>query len=186
MQSKGVAVMPKSSATPSNEAIIIKWLRVIAELCGREVTPLLAASWCELLSDIEPALLENALRETAKTCGRFFPTPGEVRERIAKADHGALELQASQQWERALKVAESDGRGYQSLSPATQQAIRAAGGLTWIESCPRSELQWARTKFIQTYLLIHDSGQHEHLLSDGDAKNLVRELASCMPKALHE
>lgn len=178
MPQSELAVISRPPASRSSDAIVRKWIVAIAELCGKELTPPLVQLWCELLADIDPSLLDRALEETAQTCRRFFPTPGEVRARIANAEAKGVELKAMQAWERALSVAEHDGRGYGALDGATQHAIRAAGGLTWIESCPRDELQWARKRFLEDYTLIHETQLAENLLSDGDAKKIIRQLAA--------
>ena len=112
------------------------------------------------------------------TCGQFFPTPGEVRARIDNAEVKGIELKAVEAWDRALSVAERDGHGYDALDAAMQHAIRAAGGLTWIESCALTELQWARKRFLEDYTLSRETQQAGNLLSDGEAKKIVRQLTT--------
>jgi hypothetical protein len=178
-----LAVISPQPDSRSSDAVVRRWIVAIAELCGKELTPPLVELWCQLLGDIDAALLDRALEETAKTCGRFFPTPGEVRARIEDVEAKGIELKAEEAWQRALSVAERDGNGFHALDAATQHAIRAAGGLAWIESCPRDELQWARKRFLEDYKLVRETCQSEHLLSDGEAKKILRQLAS-QPKPL--
>ena len=66
----------------------------------------------------------------------------------------------------------------EKLDVQSQHAVRAAGGFGWIESCPREELQWARKRLIDDYKLIHQTGQEEYLLAEGDAENIPRRLAA--------
>lgn len=177
MPTNALATISPQPDSQSSDAIVRRWIVAIAELCGKVLTPPLVQLWCELLADIDPSLLDRALGETAKTCGRFFPTPGEVRGRIDRASANALELEAQSAWELALKVAERDG-SMRELDVQSQHAVRAAGGFGWIESCPREELQWARKRFIDDYKLIHETGQEEYLLAEGDAENILRRLAA--------
>ena len=170
-------ILPRPDSR-STDAIVRRWIVVIAELCSKELTTSIVELWCELLSEIEPELLERALEETAKTC-RFFPTPGEVRARIGQAKAGALELEAQTAWQHVLKFVErSPWSGIKELDSISQHAARAAGGLTHIERCSYGELEWARKRFLETYKLLHDSGRIGHLLGDGHAKKILREIAA--------
>jgi hypothetical protein len=169
-----ISLPPDSRST---DAIVRRWVVAIAELCGKELTKPLIDLWCQLLSDLEPELLDRALEDTARTCTRFFPTPGEIRARIKQADTNALQLKAEQAWQRVFKFAVNPHfSGIRELDRISDHAARAAGGLSWIESCPEDQLQWAKKKFIEAYLRIHELGQGEHLLTDGEAKQFVREL----------
>lgn len=169
------ATISPRPASRSTDAIIRQWIVAIAELCGKELTEALVDLWCRLLSDIEPELLDRALEETARTCTRFFPTPGEIRARIAQVDKKAAELEAEQAWQRALKFAVSPCFS-KELDARSQHAARAAGGISWIESCPETELPWARKRFIESYLRIKELHQAENLLTDSDAKKFLREV----------
>lgn len=183
MRQSELAIISPPRDSNFNSELIRRWIVAIAELTGKELTGALVELWCGLLADIEPGLLERALEETAKTCGRFFPTPGEVRERIDRASANALELEAQSAWEQALKLAERDG-SMRQLDAKSQHAVRVAGGLGWIESCSREELQWARKRFIDDYKLIHETGQAQHLLSDSEAREFLKSLTEKQPRLL--
>ena len=57
-----------------------------------------------------------------------------------------------------------------------EHAARAAGGYAYIEKCSREELVWVRKTFLAAYRNVHETGQIEHLLGDGNAKRIWAEL----------
>ena len=58
-----------------------------------------------------------------------------------------------------------------------RHAIDVAGGMRLIEGGKESELPWARKRFIADYMLIHETRQVEHLLSNGEAKRVLAKIA---------
>lgn len=151
--------------------------------------PIFVQLWAEEFSDIPTDALESAFRATIRTI-RFFPTIADIRAQIQQADAGGFALEAEQAWEKALDYAreyfipdQGVKRGAPPLAPAIEFAVRAAGGLRWLESCPESELQWARKRFIESYTQLHQTGQVEHLLTRPEAKRILSSLAAG-PRAL--
>ena len=69
-------------------------------------------------------------------------------------------------------------RGAPQLPPAVQHAARAAGGFAFIERCPEGELVWCRKNFLAAYANFHATAKVEHLLSDGEAKEIYERLTS--------
>ena len=63
------------------------------------------------------------------------------------------------------------------LPAPVAHAARAAGGFNLIWGCPVTELQWAKKRFIEDYVRIHETRQVEHLLTDGEARSLLRQIA---------
>lgn len=159
----------KTSASPASttEAVIRKWLVVFGSLFGRDMSELLIASWCELLSDLVPEVVEQACRRAAETC-KFFPTPADVRVQIDRAEELDLESEAEDAWQGLLdSIAENyipDIGRSPPLAWDVEHAARAAGGLHYLESCPNSELVWARKRFIEDFLRIRKTGDANHLL----------------------
>lgn len=139
--------------------------------------------WVAALSDLEPQALEGACVRATQTC-KFFPTPAEIRSHIDGAQSKALELEAQQQWENALRVAREffhpDIGLYRTapkLSAVTWHALRVAGGLYHLSQCPDGELQWARKRFIADYELVKQVEKEQHLLGDGEARRVLERLA---------
>lgn len=164
------------------EAVIRKWLVVFGTLFQKEITPLQISAWCELLADVDAALLENACAETAKSC-RFFPAPGDVRALLAQAAANSFDLKAETQWQNLLAWTQKNyfpdtgvRKNAPALPPAVEHAARAAGGLHFIESCSEEQLVWCRKNFLTAYTNVHETGQVEHLLGDDEAKQILARL----------
>jgi len=97
-----------------------------------------------------------------------------VRAQIDDAENKGLDLEAANEWEKVL-----DGihwSGPKRFSPVTGHAIRAAGGIRFIERCSESELVWCRKTFVASYKNIHHTGAAEHLLGNGAAKHILAQL----------
>jgi hypothetical protein len=136
------------------------------------------AIYYELLSDIPIPQLDAACRRVTQRA-RFFPKPADIRDVLEEPAAKALQLDAENAWDRTLRfVQQGMFSGIRELPPQVMHAARAAGGLGWIESCPPGDLQWAKKRFIEDYKLIHETRQAEHLLSDGEAKKIIRQLAA--------
>ena len=175
----------------SSEEVVRRWVVYFGEIYGKEITPALVTLWCRLLADIEPALLERACIETAKRC-KFFPTPAEIRAQIEQANAGGLQLEAKEAWATYRKHVDENyhpdlgwRRGTPSLSAAVEHAGQEAGGANWVSTCPESELQWCEKRFIDDFVLVHQTGQVEHLLTRGEAKRVLAQLADVTAGALH-
>lgn len=173
----------------STEAVVRHWIVIIAELCGRALTLQLVKSWCLLLADVEPKLLHRALEDTARTCSRFFPTPGEVRARIDGANERGFLLEAERAWEEALEWIRrwyhpdlGIDRRAPALAAVVEHSVRAAGGWRFLESCPESELQWCRRRFIEAYTNCHKLDASKHLLSDEQAKKILAQILNASDK----
>jgi hypothetical protein len=188
MPQKSIAEISQRPVSQT-ERVVRKWIVVFGSLFLREITPLLVSSWCELLGDLPAALVEAACAQVAKTC-RFFPAPGEIRAQIDQAESKAFELEAERGWEQLLNwirenVFPDSGirRGAPRLAPAVWHAAKAAGGVIDLESCKADQLPWRRKTFLSSYKNIRETAQVEHLLSDGDARKLLRDLSAGAPAA---
>jgi hypothetical protein len=183
---------PKTSPPPDSaptELIVRKWLVVFGSLFNREITPLLVATWCELLGHLTPEQAESGLKQIADSWTfSHFPTPGAVLAQFEKAEEKGFELEAEMQWQNFLawvceNVYPDTGirRGAAKLPAAVEHAARAAGGIFFIQRCSEDQLVWCRKTFLAAYKNIHETGQVAHLLGDGDAKQIVRKLNAGPP-----
>ena len=175
------ALVTTSRPRASSSEIARQALVIFGEICGREITHELAAIWAAQLADIAPDLLQQACDRLAKTwTTSFLPTPGNVRAQVDQANANGLHLEIEEAWSHALDWVQryfhpdlGVARGAPELPAAIQHAMRAAGGLRWIESCPASELQWAKKRFVEDFTRVHETQQSEHLLTRCEAKRIV-------------
>lgn len=178
------------------ERLARQWVLQFAELYSVGLAdrgPRFVELWVSALLDLAPDTLEAACRRAMQTC-KFFPTAAEIRAHIEGANAKGFELEAEEEWRKALNVAtqffQPDIGLYRNapeLSQATWHALKVAGGLEHLQSCKREELQWARRRFLADYMLIHETCQVEHLLSNGEAKRILAEVtgpAKPKPKQL--
>jgi hypothetical protein len=146
------------------------------------------AIYAEALSDLPPEVIDAACGKWMRE-GRFFPIPGDLRGLVKSANSAGLELEAKEAWDRWFAHVTSyyhpdlgwDRRAPQ-LDAITEHAGSAAGGAHWVQGCPESELQWARKRFIEAYLLAHKTGQVEHLLTRGEPKKILASLTATAPE----
>jgi hypothetical protein len=173
------------SQTPDcfSGTIARQWLVKFGEICQKEVSSALFAIWDEQLRDIAPDLLDRACDKLAKTWqSGFLPTPGNVRAQIAQADAKGLHVEAEEGWHRALRCSKEyfGSSRVPDLDPVTDRAARAAGGLSFIESCSSEELVWAKKRFLENYVRLREAGESENLMTNGEARKFIRELATLM------
>jgi hypothetical protein len=182
--SNAIAKISESPASESREATISKWLVKFCAMFDKSLTPLLKATWCEALSDLDVNTINAACLQAERTA-EFFPSPGSVRKHVVQADARGFELRAECEWQRLMawireNVFPDTGirRGAPELAPATQHAAKAAGGVFYLQRCDEDQLVWARKSFLAALKNVRDTRQTEHLLSDGAAKRIVRQLSS--------
>ena len=182
MPSNAIAKISESPASELRKSAISKWLVKFCAIFGKELTPLLIATWCEALSDLSIEAI-NAACLQAERIAEFFPSPGFIRKQISHADACGFELNAEREWQSLMawvreNVFPDTGiqRGAPELSATTQHAAKAAGGVFYLERCDEDQLVWARKNFLATFKNVHETRQVEHLLSDKSAKRILREL----------
>jgi hypothetical protein len=135
------------------------------------------------LADLTAEQLDAACRRADAACN-CFPKPADIRAQVAGAETKALALESEQVWESLLNWISTyfhPDLGVQSgapeLAPAVKHACRAAGGFSFLERCSQEQLTWARKTFLSTYRNVRELGQAQHLLSDGAAKRILRQLS---------
>ena len=165
----------------SSSMIARQWLVKFGEICQKEVSSTLFAIWDEQLRDIPPELLDRACDRLAKTWqSGFLPTPGNVRAQIATVDAKGLQVEAEEAWQRALRHAREyfGARFVPDLDAASEHAVRAAGGLAFIEGCSESELVWAKKRFVEDFNRLRETGESMHLLTRGEARRILQQIAA--------
>jgi hypothetical protein len=169
----------------------------LGEAYEHVVSPMLAGVWISALDDIPPARLDAAFKNLVKTWkpdfGRKFPAPADLRSLLDKADETGFQLKAEKDWDGLLAWIQENfhpdtgiRRGAPQLSPAVCHAARAAGGYSFIERCSESELVWCKKRFLEAYANFHATAKVEHLLSDGEAKEIYARLTAGLRPVLAE
>jgi len=154
------------------------------------LTPVMTGVWVKLLSDLDADVLNAACRKLAAVgCRREFPIPADVRAQIEQANEKGFELEAEHAWRHALDWI---GRWYHpdveisrsapELSPEITHAIRAAGGMHMLFSCPEADLVWRKRDFVVDYSRTEELGRSEQLLADGEAKRFLAMLTAKAPQ----
>jgi hypothetical protein len=179
-----IAKISESPASKLREAAISKWLVKFCALFDKNLTPILKATWCEALSDLNVETINTACLQAERTA-EFFPSPGFIRKQISQADARGFELNAEREWQSLMAWVRENifpdtgiRRGAPELPAGTQYAARAAGGVFYLERCDEDRLVWARKNFLATLTNVHETRQVEHLLSDESAKRILRELCA--------
>ncbi|MGB8799427.1 MAG: hypothetical protein WCC97_01965 [Candidatus Acidiferrales bacterium] len=142
------------------------------------------AIYGEALAHLTTEQLEVACLKAGQAC-RFFPKPADILAQLDGAAAKGFELEAEREWQRLMawireNVFPDTGirRGAPELAPATQHAAKAAGGVFYLQRCDEDQLVWARKNFLAALKNVRDTKQTEHLLSDGEAKRIIRQLSS--------
>ena len=186
---KAIQLASPNRTCETLDSLVRKWLMVLGEAYQYVVSPTLAGVWISSLEDIPPARLDAAFKALVKRWkpdfGRKFPAPADLRSLLDTAEEKGFELKAQSEWTNLLSWIESNyfpdsgvRHGAPQLSPAVHHAARAAGGFAYIERCPEKELTWCRKTFLAAYKNYHETAQVEHLLSDGEAKEIYERITS--------
>ncbi len=173
----GIVQQPGSES----ERIIRKWLVIFGSLHQREITPLLIGAWCELLGDLRPEAIESGCIQTAKSC-RFFPTPADIWTKLEEAAAKSLDLEAKRAWKDLLRHIEvyhgypvlgEDPQPEPLLPPAIEQAVEAAGGISYIRDCSEEKIVWCRKDFLSAYKQFHETRSLEAAVGSSEAKRIL-------------
>ena len=192
---KAIQLASPNRTCETLDSLVRKWLAALGEAYQYVVSPMLAGVWISSLEDIPPQRLDAAFKTLVRTWkpdfGRKFPAPADLRSLLDKADETGFELKAQKEWDGLVAWVANNyfpdsgvRRGAPQLSPAVQHAARAAGGFAFIERCPEGELVWCRKNFLAAYENFHATAKVEHLLSDGEAKEIYARLTSGLRPAV--
>lgn len=182
-----LTTISESPASETRSRLIREWLVRFGTNHERAIAPLIAL-WEDELADIGPALLEQAFRQVLRT-SRFFPTIADVRATLDQANANGLQLEVEEAWSRALDWVQryfhqdlGVTRGAPELPATIQHAIRAAGGMRWLETCPQGELGWAKKRFVEDFTRVHETQQLEYLLTRPEARRILSGLTTAEPE----
>lgn len=176
-----------SKQPDSSSKAIREFLVKAGEVYSKQITAPLVAIWLDQLGSYSSEQLEPLFRMLFGTC-KFFPTPADVLEPLRKAQEAFSPIDAERKWSQVLSYAQSTSPDYAAkpmkFREQTQAAIRAAGGLGWIRDCSADDLQWARKRFIESYEAWNVLEKNQHILPDGELKNLISNAsAKLLPEA---
>jgi hypothetical protein len=186
-ETHSLSIISEPPVSETRSRLIREWLVRFGTNHERAIAPLVAL-WEDELADVSPALLEKAFRQVLTT-SRFFPTIADIRAQIDQANANGAKLEIEEAWARALDWVQryfhpdlGVARGTPELPAAIQHALRAAGGMRWIETCPASELQWAKKRFVEDFTRVHETRQVEHLLTRPEARRILAGLTTAEPE----
>ncbi len=139
------------SATSKFSTLIRQFLAAAGEVYGRDMTPLLVATYESALADLP----ESELRETLNaTLGKskFWPTPAHIHE-IWESCHAAKDqADAEQAWELVITEVYLGGQDTKAFDGPTEFALRSIGGFNALrDDIPDSEHRFVRKTFIEAY-----------------------------------
>lgn len=152
---------------------------------GAKEQAVYCSTWEEGFSDVDAGRLKAAFIACLRShTYKTIPTIGDIRQHLTKAEEDANTLSAENKWQQILdfiRVFYSPDLGIDRRAPRigerTMAAIRAAGGMQWINECDRDQLVWCKKAFIESYLAWERLEKGQHLLPDGELKNLLAETA---------
>jgi hypothetical protein len=191
MQTNVLAEISSQQDSDQTERFAREWAATFAELFCVSLAdrgPRFVNLWVSALSDLDPHVLDAACKRATQTC-KFFPTPAEIRAHVDRADAAGLHLRAEEAWQDLLEwIRKFYGpdlgvsRIATELPAPVTHALRAAGGLHWIWGCPESDLQWAKKRFVEDFVRVHETHQVEFLLTDGEARKILRRVAGAVER----
>jgi hypothetical protein len=177
MQRSALLTICATQASKSSaDAVSRKWIVIFAELHFREVSSEFIDIWCRALADIDPELLDRACERAVQTC-RFFPTPADIRAAIEEAQSNAHKIEAEAAWNRVFRAASLGGH-FDDFDALTQRALGRSGWSYMVHCDSYEGAKWAEKQFVAAYVRLHETRQVEHLLGEGEAKKILRELGA--------
>jgi hypothetical protein len=189
MESQTLVISPDTTRERSDSTarLIKEWLFRFGVEHNVDVAPRLPL-WLEAFRGMDPATLERLFRRAIKSC-HFFPKVSDILQPIEDSPIGQAE--AELKWMRVLDYVRvyyspdlpgGISRGAPRITERTMTAIRAAGGLAWLNDCSREELQWAKKRFVESYAAWATLKRDEYLLpDDSPVKALLSEACKPLP-----
>lgn len=170
------------------ESLISKWIVRFALNAGVALDASAQANyrvlWLEGFSDVTSDRLEAAFAACLRShTFKNMPTIGDVRQHLEKAKSNACEEAAGRKWAQVLEYIrlhyspDIPPKNAPRITERTQGAINAAGGLAYLADCEPEAKQWARKRFIESYVRYGELQQEQFLLPDGEIKKLLAGVA---------
>ncbi len=177
-------------AFSQTKKLVAQHLIRLAELIRKDGAPYpltaqLVDIWTDVFqrANVEPVQIRAAFQKAEEVC-KFWPSPADVLELIAKAGRNAAEAEAGRKWQQVLDYIrihynpDIASKNAPRITERTHRAISAAGGLAHIADCGLESRQWARKRFIEAYLRWAELQQDEYLLPPGEVGDLLAECAA--------
>ena len=189
MKNQPLAISPCETPEHSDSRtsqLIREWLFRFGVEHKEDVAPRLPL-WLEAFGGMDAETLERLFRRALRDC-KFFPRVADILEPLKKTQEAHVPIEAEQKWQQVLSYAQTTSPDYPSrpirIKEQTQAAIRAAGGLDWIRDCPEDDLQWAKKRFVESFVSWSLLEKNQYLLPDGELKNLIARAAQkLLPEA---
>jgi hypothetical protein len=182
MESKLAVISQSKTQEPSaSDALVRERLFRFGVNFEKDVAPVLPL-WLEAFGGMKPETLEPLFRKALNAC-KFFPKIADILEHVEHAKENASEEEAAQKWTWVLEYIrlhwnpDIPPRNAPRISERTGRAIRAAGGFAYIADCDLESKQWARKRFIESYVRYGELQQEQYLLPDGELRNLLADVA---------
>lgn len=174
---------PPPDADRTSEDVIREWVARFAVNCGQQLSEARVLLWIDELSDIEPDRLIPAFRAAMRShTFNSIPQIGDIRAKIDKTESDARTIEAKVVWERVLMAASLGGH-FEDFDAVTQQAL-GRSGWSYLVHCDSYEgAKWAEKQFVAAYIRLHETRQAEHLLGEGKAKKIIRQLGAELGRA---
>lgn len=142
------------------------------------------STWADGFADVDPDRLKAAFITCLRShTFKTMPTIGDVRKHLSEAEAKAGTFEAEQKWTQVLGYIREhyhpDLSNYRAprLSAHTDHAVRAAGGLAFINECSKESLQWAKKRFIEDYVAWTELDRGQFLLPDGSIRAMFKQVA---------
>jgi hypothetical protein len=138
------------------------------------------STWEDGFSDVDASRLKAAFVACLRSHAfKTIPTIGDIRKHLQKAEGNAAEEGAAAKWSQVVEYIrlhyspDIPPKNAPRITERTQRAINAAGGLAYIADCEPEAKQWARKRFIESYIRYGELQQEQFLLPEGELKNLL-------------
>lgn len=187
METETKMIQTKDSAKPLvTLATIRRWLTRFAALYAYVPNDLVAPIWREEFCKLTEVAFEAACRKVEQTFKPTsacpFPVPANLRDVIAEVVDASESIKADQAWSTLLRNLQWDAFNPEKLSERTRHAVSAAGGFEYLESCPLSELAWAKKRFIEAYQTFVFVEENQHFIGTSEAKKILGNLSRELPR----
>jgi len=151
---------------------------------GDKERAVLLSTWKDGFADVDGGRLKAAFIACLRShTFKTIPTIGDVRQHLSKAEESAAQIEAGQKWEQVLAYAvrrspDFPDRNPPRISERTMTAIRAAGGLDYMRDCEQESLQWAKKRFVESFIAWEQLEKGQYLLPDGPIKQAFAAVAA--------
>jgi len=184
METKGKSLVVQGngrSKTSSSQALLVKWLVILSEHFGKEISKANGDIYKRALADLSEEELDYACTEALKTC-RFMPTVADIRAHVKRVSAIEQSSECDQEWGLIQDRIVFWDEGYQKwgmsgppqLSEAGWYAMRNCGGPSAIQRTKPEHLPLLKKTFDESY-----NRQREQVqlgLTDGQSRKLLGEI----------